>query len=207
MIPRGMLLVISAPSGAGKSTLIRMLCRDFPGFGFSVSYTTREPRKGEVHGKEYFFVSRLQFQDLAEQGFFAEWAEVHGNYYGTPREQIINCIEQGQSIIMDVDVQGARQILDNLRQGVYLFVYPPSLEELRQRLEKRGSDTADVIDRRLQNAAAEMLQSDFFDYWLVNDDVNTSYVQLKAVVLAEMLRPYIRPGLAQKIASGERYDA
>ena len=206
MNPKGMLLVISAPSGAGKSTLIRMLCRDFPGFGFSVSYTTRAPRENEVHGKDYYFVQKDEFQDLIEKNFFAEWAEVHGNFYGTPAQQVIKNIQEGRSLIMDVDIQGARQIKNNLQQGVYIFIFPPSLEELRQRLMQRGSDTAGAVEKRLQNAAWEIQKSDFFDYWLVNDEINSSCAQLKAIVLAEMLRPSIRPELARKIASGERYD-
>ncbi len=207
MNPKGMLLVISAPSGAGKSTLISRLCRDFSGFGFSVSYTTREPREKEIHGKDYFFVHKDQFRALVEKNFFAEWAEVHGNFYGTPAQQIINSIQEGQSLIMDVDIQGARQIRENLEQGVYIFVFPPSLDELRQRLMQRGSEPAGVVEKRLKSAAGEMQQSDFFDYWLVNDEINASYAQLKAIVLAEMLRPFIRPDLARKIASGERYDS
>ena len=205
MKPEGILLVISAPSGAGKSTLIRTLCRDFPEFGFSVSYTTREPRPGEVHGRDYFFVHREQFVALKEQNFFAEWASVHGNFYGTPRDQILESIRQGKSLIMDVDVQGARQLKDNLGQGVYLFIFPPSLEELKKRLLQRGSDSPGVIEKRLHNASLEMLESDFFDYWLVNDQIPTAYARLKALVLAEMLRPALHPGLAQRIASGKWY--
>jgi len=207
MNPEGMLLVISAPSGAGKSTLIRMLCRDFPGFGFSVSYTTRPPREKEVHGKDYFFVSREQFQDLMEKNFFAEWAEVHGNFYGTPAQQILDSIRKGRSLIMDVDVQGARQIKNSLKRGVYIFVFPPSLEELRQRLMQRGSDPAGVINNRLQNAVLEIQKSDFFDYWLVNDEINASHARLKAIVMAEMLRPSFNPDLIRKITSGERHDS
>ncbi len=205
MKPEGILLVISAPSGAGKSTLIRTLCRDFPEFGFSVSYTTREPRPGEVHGRDYFFVHREQFVALKEQNFFAEWASVHGNFYGTPRDQILESIRQGKSLIMDVDVQGARQLKDNLGRVVYLFIFPPSLEELKKRLLQRGSDPPGVIEKRLHNASLEMLESDFFDYWLVNDQIPTAYAQLKALVLAEMLRPALHPGLPQRIASGKWY--
>ncbi|EFI36023.1 guanylate kinase [Desulfonatronospira thiodismutans ASO3-1] len=207
MNPKGILLVISAPSGAGKSTLIRMLCRDYPGFGFSVSYTTRKPRENEVHGKDYFFVQKDEFQGLIAKNFFAEWAEVHGNFYGTPARQVLESIQEGRSLIMDVDIQGARQIKNNLQQGAYIFIFPPSLDDLRQRLMHRGSDTAGAVEKRLQNAAGEMLKSDFFDYWLVNDDLDSSYARLKAIVLAEMQRPFIRPDLARKIASGVHYDS
>ncbi len=203
MKPEGLFLVISAPSGAGKSTLIRMLCREFPDFGFSISYTTRQPRPDEVHGREYFFVSRDEFLELKAGNFFAEWAEVHGNFYGTPKDQILQSIDQGQNLILDVDVQGARQIKENINRGVFLFVFPPSLEELRNRLKKRGSEKDADIDRRLENAVIEMLANGIFDYWLVNDDIDRAYEQLRSLVLAEKLRPERNPGLPQKIAAGK----
>ncbi len=206
MKPKGILLVLSAPSGTGKSTLINMLCRDFPEFGFSVSYTTRTPRPGEVHGKDYFFLAQSEFMELKDQGFFAEWAQVHDNFYGTPKEQILSTLQKGGNLIMDIDVQGARQIKDNLNQGVYLFIFPPSLEVLRSRLVQRGSDSQETIEKRIRNAAHEMLQSEFFDYWLVNNEIQTAYARFKALVKTEMLRPAHNPGLAQKIAAGHWYE-
>lgn len=186
---RGMMLVISAPSGTGKSTLIRRLTREFPGFAFSVSCTTRDPRPGEVDGRDYHFLSRDEFISRRDAGFFAEWAEVHGNFYGTPRQATEDLLEQGRDVIFDIDVQGARQLKNSMDQGAYVFVFPPSREELTRRLTGRGTDSADVVARRLANAGREIEASDWFDHWIVNEDLDTAYDQLRAVYIAARTAP------------------
>jgi guanylate kinase len=199
---KGTLLVLSAPSGTGKSTLIRRLTSEHPEFGFSTSYTTRAPREGEVNGREYWFCSREEFKRLIEQEFFAEWARVHDNYYGTPKEPVLKAVENGQSLVFDIDVQGARQLKDSLGFGCYVFLFPPSLEELEKRLLKRGTDEADKIRTRLENAIAEIKQSEYFDYWVINDDLDQTYELLWCIIRAELCRPEYRPALLQKVLSG-----
>ena len=185
----GLMLVISAPSGTGKSTLIRRLTKEFKAFAFSVSCTTRAPRPGEVDGREYHFLTREEFLERRERGFFAEWAEVHGNFYGTPRKATIELLNAGRDIIFDIDVQGARQLKENLGQGCYVFVFPPSREALERRLTGRGTDGPEVIARRLAGARREIGDSHWFDHWIVNDNLDQAYDQLRAVYLAEKTRP------------------
>lgn len=185
----GLMLIISAPSGAGKSTLIRHLCTEFDNFSFSISCTTRAPRPGEEHGREYFFLTREQFLAQKEQNYFAEWAEVHGNFYGTPRQATQDLLVAGRDVIFDIDVQGAKQLKKNLNQGCYVFIFPPSPEVLEQRLTGRGTDKKAIIERRLHNAQQEIAQSFWFDHWIINDHLPTAQAQLRAIYLAEKTRP------------------
>ncbi|MFP4083813.1 MAG: guanylate kinase [Desulfonatronovibrio sp.] len=196
---KGILLTISAPSGTGKSTLIKMLTREYPEFGFSISYTTRAPRPGEKNGKDYFFIDAQEFTSLIKQNFFAEWAKVHGNYYGTPRKQVLQAINSGQSLIFDIDVQGASQLKKNLNTGLFVFIFPPSLKILENRLRQRGSEDAETIRQRISNAAQEIRQSSLFDFWIINDDLDTACNELKTLIRAEKLRPCYEPDLPQKI--------
>ncbi|MFP4107923.1 MAG: guanylate kinase [Desulfonatronovibrio sp.] len=196
---KGILLTISAPSGTGKSTLIKMLTREYPEFGFSISYTTRAPRPGEKNGKDYFFIDAQEFTSLIKQNFFAEWAKVHGNYYGTPRKQVLQAINSGQSLIFDIDVQGASQLKKNLNTGLFVFIFPPSLKILENRLRQRGSEDAETIRQRISNAAQEIRQSSLFDFWIINDDLDTACNELKILIRAEKLRPCYEPDLPQKI--------
>lgn len=201
---KGILLIISAPSGTGKSTLINMLIKDYPDIGFSISYTTRKPRQGEVHGQNYYFVTRDEFLNLREENFFAEWAEVHGNFYGTPAKEVTRAIDRGKSLIFDIDVQGAAQIRKNLQKGVLIFIFPPSLKTLEQRLSRRATDSSDIIARRLKNAQDEILQSTMFDYWIINDDLHRAYEDLKSIARAEKLRPSCLPSLTERVV---KYDS
>jgi len=185
----GMMLVISAPSGAGKSTLIRRLREEFSAFAFSVSCTTRDPRPGEVDGREYHFLTRQEFERRRDAGFFAEWAEVHGNFYGTPRQATEELLRAGRDVIFDIDVQGARQLKASMNQGCYIFVFPPSRQALERRLTGRATDSPDIIARRLAGARQEIEDSDWFDHWIVNDSLSLAYDQLRAVYLAEKTRP------------------
>ena len=197
----GQVLVVCAPSGTGKSTLISMLREEYPDFGFSVSYTTRAPRGIEQDGREYNFVSRDQFVAMRSRGAFCEWAEVHGNFYGTATKPVEEMLDSGRDVLFDIDVQGAKQLKKTFYKGTYVFLLPPSREELVRRLEGRGTDSADSIARRLANASGELAQAEWFDYWVVNDDLDEAYRELKAVYLAGRCKPVLRPGILGNIMS------
>lgn len=184
----GLLLVVSAPSGTGKSTLIRKLCSDFPRLAFSVSYTTRAPRPGEVNGREYRFVSTEEFLRLKDDNVFAEWAEVHGRFYGTPRSDVSRLIEQGNDVLFDIDIQGARQLREAFPQGAFVFILPPSRKALEDRLQGRGTEDSETLAKRLGNARIEIEQADYFDYQIVNEDLDQAYLELRSVYLAEGVR-------------------
>jgi guanylate kinase len=195
----GQVLVVCAPSGTGKSTLIEMLRREYPDFGFSVSYTTRPPRGHEQDGREYNFVSRDAFVAMRSRGEFCEWAEVHGNFYGTATRPVEAMLDQGRDVLFDIDVQGARQLRKTFYKGTFVFLLPPSRAELVRRLTGRGTDSEESIARRLDNAAGEIRQADFFDYWVVNDDLDAAYQELRAVYLAGRCKPALRPGILDSI--------
>jgi guanylate kinase len=181
---RGRLFILSAPSGAGKSTLCRHLLGRFKGLRYSVSHTTRPPRKGERDGIDYHFTTRRSFEAGIRQNQWAEWAEVHGNYYGTSAGFIDSCLRNGKNVLLDIDVQGARQILTRFPDSVTIFILPPSLKVLESRLAGRGTDPPDVIARRLQNARTEIAQKDFYRHVLVNDDLKTAVSELIGIVEA-----------------------
>jgi guanylate kinase len=194
--------VISAPSGAGKSTLIRRLCERDPALGFSISHTTRPPRDGERDGVDYHFVSAETFRHMVAAGAFAEWAQVHGNLYGTSFAALEEALARGRDVILDIDVQGAAQLAQRLPEAVLIFIQPPSLEELRRRLESRGSDGPAVIERRLRNAAAEMQQAQHYHHVVINDQLERAAAELAAVVAkarraATGTRPRAAPAAAK----------
>ena len=179
----GKIVVIVAPSGTGKSTLIAKLKEDFPQMVESVSHTTRSPRKGEEDGVHYFFTERESFKGLIEEGAFIEWAEVHNNFYGTSKKFIDNTLKEGLSLIFDLDVQGA----DSFKRyfgsmANVIFISPPSIETLEQRLKARATDLEEVIKVRLENAKREILRKDDFDYCLINDNFENAYRELKKIV-------------------------
>lgn len=184
MQPEGLLIVISAPSGAGKTTLCQELTRRFPALCESVSYTTRAPRNGETNGKDYHFVTQKQFEEMINNSAFAEWAKVHGNYYGTAIETLENARKNGIDILLDIDCQGAKILKDRGVRGVFVFVVPPSMQELRRRLEARSSDTKEVIEHRISAAAAEIKESRWYDYIIVNDMLEDAQEAIAAVVMA-----------------------
>jgi guanylate kinase len=184
----GVLYVISAPSGAGKTSLCKEIIDIFPNLRHSVSYTTRTPRPGEEHGRDYFFVGQEEFSRMVAAGEFAEWAEVHGNCYGTSLATLKESRSQGIDLILDIDCQGARQLKGRFEGGVYVFILPPNIAELRRRLENRSSDTQEVIERRIGNAAGEIREARWYDYIIVNDDFQVALEQLKSVLLAEQCR-------------------
>ncbi|MFT3813956.1 MAG: guanylate kinase [Acidovorax sp.] len=184
----GNLFVVSAPSGAGKSTLVKALLELDSQAHRSVSHTTRAPRGQEKHGREYFFASEQEFDTMVANHTFVEWANVHGNRYGTSKKAIEDRIAQGADIVLEIDFQGAQQIKQAFANAVLIFILPPSWEELRSRLERRGEDSAEVIERRLQNAAHEMAQVQKFDFVIINELFERALFDLKAIVHAQRLK-------------------
>jgi guanylate kinase len=181
------LFVISAPSGAGKTTLIQRVMARFPGISYSVSHTTRPPRPGEVHGKDYFFVSEKIFKEMIDADAWLEWARVHAHFYGTSKAFVKKQLEAGRNLLLDIDVQGARQVMDSGLNPVTVFIMPPSLDVLRQRLESRGTDNADTIELRLANATEEIALKHLYQYVVVNDDLDTAAGQLCAIFEKKMM--------------------
>ena len=184
----GILYIISAPSGAGKTTLCRELLDIFPELRHSISFTTRKARPGEIEGKDYFFVDREKFLRMAENGEFAEWAEVHGNLYGTSLKTLEESRSDGIDLILDIDCQGAAKLKESQAQGVNIFILPPSFSELKRRLESRNSDSKEVIDKRVTNAASEIPEARWYDYIIVNDKFSKAVEELKSIVIAERHR-------------------
>lgn len=184
----GNLFVVSAPSGAGKTSLCKEIVDFFPRLRHSVSYTTRAPRAGEVDGRDYHFVARDAFDRMAAAGRFAEWAEVHGNCYGTAIATLEEARAGGYDLLLEIDCQGATQIKHNYGHGVFIFILPPSFDELRRRLEGRGTDSVEIIARRIDNARGEILQASWYDYLVVNDDFSRAREEFRAIILAEGCR-------------------
>ncbi len=184
----GHLYVIAAPSGAGKTTLTRLLRENDPGLRLSISTTTRAPRPGEANGREYDFVDSSQFKDMVSRGEFLEWAEVHGNYYGTSRRWIENETAAGHDVLLEIDWQGARQVRAFFPHAIGVFILPPSLEVLEQRLSGRGTDSVATIVRRIAAAREEMRHVDEFDYVIINIDLQRALGDLKAIVGASRLQ-------------------
>jgi guanylate kinase len=189
--PDLILLIVSSPSGAGKTTLTRRLLQEFPQFRFSVSHTTRKPRANEVEGQDYHFVTEDTFREVIEKDDFAEWAEVHGNLYGTSVAEIDLAREAGKSgVLFDVDYQGARQIKEKFPEAIGVFILPPSMDELRHRLDNRGSDDDASRQRRFDKAREEIGHYPFFDYMIVNDELQRALAELRGIVLAEGCRQW-----------------
>ncbi|ADL01896.1 guanylate kinase [Brevundimonas subvibrioides] len=188
---RGVLLIVASPSGAGKTSLCRRLMADHGGLELSVSMTTRGIRPGEVADRDYHFVSPEEFQRGIDEDAFLEWADVHGNRYGSPRAPVDKALSEGRDVLFDIDWQGARQIADKCPgDAVRVFILPPSLEELRRRLVTRSQDADDVIERRIQNAKGEIEHCGEFDYVFVNDDFDRSYSELAHIYHAERSRRF-----------------
>ena len=184
----GNLIVVAAPSGAGKSSLVKALMELDAKVQPSVSHTTRDPRGQEKHGREYFFASQSEFDAMVIANAFVEWAEVHGNRYGTSKKAIEERMAQGADVILEIDFQGAVQIKEIFTNAVLIFILPPSWEELRSRLERRGEDTPDVIELRLANAAIEMEQAHKFDFVIINELFDRAVFDLKTIVHAQRLK-------------------
>ena len=186
----GLILVLSAPSGAGKTSLCRELFKTFPDMKESVSYTTRAPRTGEVDGEAYHFVSQDVFDCMVANDAFSEWAEVHGNKYGTALHTLEEARKNGVDLVLDIDCQGAIKLKEQFNGGVYVFIMPPSLEELRRRLENRSSDALDVIERRIARATEEIRESRWYDYIIFNDDFDVACRELASIVIAHRRKTF-----------------
>jgi len=185
---RGMLIVVSSPSGGGKGTLIDRVLQTVPGVSYSVSYTTRAPRGAEQDGREYFFVSTVTFEGLIRQGEYLEWADVYGHLYGTSKAQVERERAAGKDIILEIDVQGAASIRELIDDAVSIFILPPSFELLCNRLAARGTDSPTDLERRLRGAPLEVEQYRYFQYVILNDDINRASAQLASVIYAERAR-------------------
>ena len=186
---RGIMLVLSSPSGAGKTTLTRNLLEQEENVALSVSVTTRERRPSEIENVHYHFVSKRHFEAMRDGGELLEWAEVHGNYYGTPREPVEKALSEGRDILFDIDWQGTRQLLEKMRDDVVtVFVLPPTAAELKTRLERRAQDSAAIIKQRLHNALEEIAHWQEYDYILVNRDLDKSFARLRSILTAERLK-------------------
>ena len=182
---RGLLIVVSGASGTGKGTVCKKILADMPEVAYSISATTRAPRPGETDGKEYYFISRDEFKAWIAEGKFLEFADVYGNFYGTPLNKIEERLNRGEDILLEIDVQGALNVKRKCPDGIYIFLLPPSLEELKRRIEGRGTETAESLQRRLDNAIAEIKIGREYNYVVVNDTVNNAVAQIKAILVAE----------------------
>ncbi|MCP5512107.1 MAG: guanylate kinase [Leptospiraceae bacterium] len=180
------LFIISSVAGGGKSTLIDLLLRKHNDILFSVSYTSREKRSGEKDGMNYHFVDRGRFESLIEVGFFYEWALVHDNYYGTPKDFIIKNLEDGHKIILDIDVQGARKVKESLPGATAIFILPPSKEVWIERLRKRGTENKEIQEKRIRNGLKELELQDSFDHKIINDDLHKAFVELENLIYPEV---------------------
>ncbi|MBC7346641.1 MAG: guanylate kinase [Clostridia bacterium] len=185
----GLLLVVSGPSGAGKGTVCRELLRRLPGLWYSVSATTRPPRPGERPGVDYYFISEEEFRRLREADALLEWAQVYGDYYGTPRAPVVERLAQGQDVLLEIDVQGARQVKARLPEAVTVFLLPPSYGELARRLAGRGTEDAAQMRRRLELASFEIERAKEYDYLVVNEEIAQATAKIEAIITAEKCRP------------------
>lgn len=193
---RGIMLVLSSPSGAGKSTISRNLLESDPSFELSISVTTRARRGSEIDGRHYHFRSRREFESMRDNDELLEWAEVHGNFYATPRAPAEKALAEGRDMLFDIDWQGAEQLREKMRADVVsIFILPPTMRELKGRLRRRAEDADEVIAARLANARAEIEHWRDYDYVVVNDDLDAAFAQVQAIVTAERLRRDRRPGL------------
>jgi len=181
---RGILFVVSAPSGAGKTTVVRKVISQLPGVSLSISCTTRAPRPGEQEGVDYFFITRDEFNAMEREGKFIEWAHVHEDLYGTPRANFEK-LQHGEDLVLEIDTQGAKKIRETFNEGVLIFILPPSIDALKGRMRARGGDSEEAIQARLHNAHKELAQKDWYDYIVVNHEIEEATRALASIIIAE----------------------
>ena len=199
----GLIFIISAPSGAGKTTLLRRVMEELPGLRFSVSYTTRPPRSNESDGEDYHFISSSFFQKMVERDDFLEWAEVLGNRYGTARKNMHLLKSEGIDLILDIDTQGAKRVVEQIETTILIYILPPSLESLRERLTKRGLDSPERIQFRLANAKRDMEEARWYHYVILNDRIEETVEKLKAIIMTERCRKKKNALLEEKMRQWE----
>lgn len=185
---KSLFFIVSAPSGTGKTSICKEVIKDLPEISYSVSYTTRKPRPGEEESKDYFFVSPEKFQEMIEKDLFVEWTEIYGNCYGTSKAMVKKLIDEGKDILFDVDIKGAKKILELYPESITIFILPPSLEELRERLNKRGADEPASISSRLKLAEKEIKDAEFYQYQVVNDSFEDAVQKIKEIIINERLK-------------------
>ncbi|MCL2718314.1 MAG: guanylate kinase [Lachnospiraceae bacterium] len=189
MEKKGILIVVSGFSGAGKGTLMKKLVSEYEGYALSVSMTTREPRVGEVDGREYYFTSRERFEEVIAADGLIEYATYVDNYYGTPVEYVEKELEAGKDVLLEIEIQGALKVKEKFPSALLLFVMPPSIDELRKRLLKRGTETGEIIEKRLRRAGEEAEGIEFYDYLVINDDLNECVIRLHEIITAAHAAP------------------
>lgn len=201
MTKQGVLIVLSGPSGAGKGTICQELLRSYPELNYSISATTRAARAGESHGVNYWFISRVEFQNMIENDQLLEWAEVYGNFYGTPCHHIAELLGSGKDVVLEIDTQGAAQIKKKFPQGLCIYIAPPSLDELAKRIYKRGTDSLETIRTRLSSANNELTYVHNYDYVVVNDEVQTATKKIAAIITAEKCKVVRNLSIIESILS------
>ena len=199
MKERGILAVVSGFSGAGKGTIMKGLMNRYDNYALSISATTREPREGEVHGREYFFVSEEEFEDMIREDRLIEYARYVDHYYGTPKDYVMSQMEAGKDVILEIEIQGALKVKEKFPETLLIFVAPPSAEELKRRLVNRGTETADVIDARMKRACEEAEQMDRYDYLLINDEIDRCVEELNSLIQGQHRRMTLQEGFVTQM--------
>jgi guanylate kinase len=199
MKKEGMLFVVSGASGTGKTTLCRAMLKIYPNLRFSVSHTTRPQRPGDEDGRDYYFISSQEFQRMVDEGDFAEWATIYGHRYGTSKRMLEKARAEGHDLILDIDGQGARQLRQQGLPGIFLFILPPSIAELRRRLMKRKTERKEALEKRLKKAREEIAEARWYDYLIINDELKRAQEQLQAILLAEHCRRERMIGVLEKL--------
>lgn len=199
MKERGILAVVSGFSGAGKGTIMKGLMSRYDNYALSISATTREPREGEVHGREYFFVSEEEFEDMIREDRLIEYARYVDHYYGTPKDYVVSQMEAGKDVILEIEIQGALKVKEKFPETLLIFVAPPSAEELKRRLVNRGTETADVIDARMKRACEEAEQMDRYDYLLINDEIDRCVEELNGLIQGQHRRMTLQEGFVSQM--------
>ncbi|MBT1279687.1 guanylate kinase [Thermoanaerobacter sp. CM-CNRG TB177] len=185
---KGLLIVLSGPSGAGKGTICKALMEKEKDLKLSISATTRQPRSGEIEGKNYFFKSEEEFEKMIENDSFLEWAKVYGHYYGTPKDFVLKNLDEGNDVVLEIDIQGALKIKEKFPEGVFIFILPPSMEELKNRIKKRGTETEEEIIKRFKSAYEELNYVSRYNYVVINDSVEEAVEKINAIIIAEKCR-------------------